>query len=170
MADNVAVTAGTGTTIATDDVSAVHFQKVKLVDGTADSSTVIPGGAEGLKVETDVPTNPAIDYASSTNLDASGTVNLDTGERASKKLRAVEVFCSVPFKAALHTVDNGSESASPKGIGGSLGEGYWRWDSPSRDYVFTGTTGGTDAFRVKVTSLDANTDDASAYAVFYMED
>lgn len=44
MADNLAITAGTGTTIATDDVSTVHYQKVKLVDGTADSSTVIAAG------------------------------------------------------------------------------------------------------------------------------
>jgi len=170
VANNLGVTVGVDATIATDDVSTVHYQRVKLVDGTEDSSTVIPGSSEGLRVEADVPTNPVRDYASTTNLDAAATVNLDTGERASKKLRAVEVFCSVPFKAALHTVDNSVESTDPAGIGGSLSDGYWRWDTPSRDYVFTGTTAGTDAFRVKVTSLDANTDDANAYAVFYMED
>lgn len=170
MADNVDVTPGTGATIATDDVSTVHYQRIKLVDGTLDSTTAIPGSAEGLKVEADVPTNPVLDYASSTALNAGGTVNLDSGERASKKLRAVEVFCSVPFKAALHTVDNSVESTNPKGIGGSLSDGSWRWITPSRDYVATGTTAGTDAFRVKVTSLDGNTDGASAYAVFYMED
>jgi hypothetical protein len=38
MADNVAITAGTGTSIATDDVSSVHFQKVKL-DLGADGAT-----------------------------------------------------------------------------------------------------------------------------------
>jgi len=49
MADNVAITAGAGTTIATDDVSGIHFQRVKLVDGTLDSTTVIAagGGVEG---------------------------------------------------------------------------------------------------------------------------
>lgn len=44
MADNVAITAGSGTTVATDDVSGAHFQKVKLADGTADSSTAIAAG------------------------------------------------------------------------------------------------------------------------------
>lgn len=39
MADNVAITAGSGTTIATDDVSGAHYQKFKLYDGTADSTT-----------------------------------------------------------------------------------------------------------------------------------
>jgi hypothetical protein len=170
VANNVGIATGADATAATDDVGGVHYQVVKLADGTEDSSTRIPGSARGLKVEADVPTNGVMDYASSTNLDASATVNLDTGERASKKLKAVEVFSSVPFKAALHTIDNTVESTNPKGIGGSLSEGYWRWVAPHRDYVATGTTAGTDAFRVKVTSLDSTTDDASAYAVFYMED
>lgn len=43
--DNVAITAGSGTTIATDDVSSVHYQRVKLVDGTLDSTAAIPGDA-----------------------------------------------------------------------------------------------------------------------------
>lgn len=41
MADNVNVTAGTGTVIATDQVGADHYQKIKLADGTADSSTMV---------------------------------------------------------------------------------------------------------------------------------
>jgi hypothetical protein len=52
MADNVPITAGSGTTIATDDVSTVHYQKVKLVDGTADSTAAIAGDAtNGLDVD-----------------------------------------------------------------------------------------------------------------------
>lgn len=44
MADNVNITAGAGTTIATDQCGTDHYQKVKLVDGTADSTTVITAG------------------------------------------------------------------------------------------------------------------------------
>lgn len=52
MADNVAITAGSGTSIATDDVGGNHFQRVKLVDGTLDSSAAIPGDAtNGLDVD-----------------------------------------------------------------------------------------------------------------------
>ena len=39
MADNIAITAGTGTTVATDDIGGVHFERVKLIhgaDGTND--------------------------------------------------------------------------------------------------------------------------------------
>lgn len=55
MSDNVThPLTGTGTADvaqATDDVGGVHFVKVKLADGTADSSAMIPGTAsEGLKV------------------------------------------------------------------------------------------------------------------------
>jgi hypothetical protein len=48
MADTVEITAGSGTVIATDDVTGVHYQRVKLVDGTLDSTTAIKagGGAE----------------------------------------------------------------------------------------------------------------------------
>jgi hypothetical protein len=49
MADNISITAGT---VATDQVGSEHYQKVKLVDGTADSSLGIPGDATyGLDVD-----------------------------------------------------------------------------------------------------------------------
>ena len=52
MADNVNITPGSGATVATDDVAGVHIQKVKIVDGTADSATAIPGDAtNGLDVD-----------------------------------------------------------------------------------------------------------------------
>lgn len=52
MADNVAITAGSGTSIATDDVGGVHYQYVKLANGTLDSSTPIPAdSAKGLYVD-----------------------------------------------------------------------------------------------------------------------
>lgn len=60
MADNLAITAGSGTTIGTDDVSGVHIQKVKLIDGTVDSSTTIPGSANGLQVAGQVAADAAM--------------------------------------------------------------------------------------------------------------
>ena len=52
MADNVPITAGSGTSIATDDCAGVQFQRIKLVDGTLDSTAVIPGDAtNGLDVD-----------------------------------------------------------------------------------------------------------------------
>lgn len=39
MSDNVAISAGVGTSIATDDCAGVQYQFVKLADGTLDSTT-----------------------------------------------------------------------------------------------------------------------------------
>lgn len=41
MADNVPITPGTGTLIATDEVGGVHYQKVKLAFGAADAATLV---------------------------------------------------------------------------------------------------------------------------------
>lgn len=67
MADNVAITAGTGTTIATDEVSVQttnglgHVQFVKLVDGTLNGTDAIPGTtASGLLVNTELPAAAAL--------------------------------------------------------------------------------------------------------------
>lgn len=52
MADNVAITAGSGTSIATDDVSGAHYQKMKIYDGTADSTNAaIVDSSGNLQVE-----------------------------------------------------------------------------------------------------------------------
>lgn len=54
MADTVAITAGTGTTIGTDEVTIggtlQHVQRVKLVDGTDGGTALISGDANGLNV------------------------------------------------------------------------------------------------------------------------
>lgn len=44
MADNLTLPA-TGSVAATDDIAGIHYQRVKLVDGTLDSTAAIPGDA-----------------------------------------------------------------------------------------------------------------------------
>lgn len=51
MADNTTITPGAGTTIATDDVGGVHYQKMKMFDPTDDSSTGIGIAANPLRVD-----------------------------------------------------------------------------------------------------------------------
>lgn len=45
MADNVAITAGAGTTIATEDISGVHHQKVKIEFGADGAATLVEAAA-----------------------------------------------------------------------------------------------------------------------------
>jgi hypothetical protein len=59
MADNVNVTAGAGTTIATDQCGTDHYQKIKLADGLADSTTMVGagGGVEATALRVTVATD-----------------------------------------------------------------------------------------------------------------
>jgi len=41
MADNIPITAGSGTTVATDDIGGVHHQLVKIEFGAADAATQV---------------------------------------------------------------------------------------------------------------------------------
>lgn len=75
MADNISITAGAGTVVATDQVGTDHYQKVKLVDGTADSSAAIPGDAtDGLVVNSKRPNRGTL---------STGTITSTTSVQAS---------------------------------------------------------------------------------------
>lgn len=115
MADNVAITAGSGTSISTDDVSGVHYQRVKLVDGTADSSAVIPGDAtNGLDVDvTRVSGNVTVvnagTFATQATLAAEttkviGTINVAAGQTiAVSQGTAASLNCTEASASAIKT-------------------------------------------------------------------
>jgi hypothetical protein len=75
VADNINITSGAGTVVATDQVGTDHYQKIKLVDGTADSSTAIPGDAtDGLVVNPKRPNRGTL---------STGTITSTTSVQAS---------------------------------------------------------------------------------------
>ncbi len=78
MADNVVLNAGAGgATLATDDVAGVHYQRVKLVDGTLEGTGAIGGDAtNGLDVDVTRVT---------------GTVTTDPSDRALRDVGKVDV-------------------------------------------------------------------------------
>lgn len=60
MADNLTLPA-TGSVAATDDIGGIHYQRMKLVDGTLDSTAAIPGDAtDGLVVNPKRPNRGTI--------------------------------------------------------------------------------------------------------------
>lgn len=81
MADNVAITAGTGTAIAADDVSSVFYQKVKLDVGGDGATLPVSATANAIPVKAldDVIT---IDATPDTNALADGDVAFATQEVA----------------------------------------------------------------------------------------
>lgn len=102
MADNVDITAGTGTTVATDDVAGVHYQRVKLVDGTLDSTAAIAGDAtNGLDV--DVTRLPAL-VAGTANI---GDVDIASPLGAGTEAAAVRVTVATDSTGLLSVDDNG---------------------------------------------------------------
>lgn len=115
------------------------------------------------------PTNPVNNYQTSASLAAGSEVDLDTPEAAAKKLRSVEVWASVAFRARIFTVDNAVESTDPLAVGGGSAHEPYQFVSPHRDYITLGTTAGLDAFRIEVVNLDDN-DAADVYATFHYED
>lgn len=101
MADNLTTgttlaTIPSGTVIATDDVSGVQFQKVKLIDGTADSATVIAAGggveAGALRVTIANDSTGVVsvdDNGSSLTVDGTVAVTLAAGAAAIAKAEDV---------------------------------------------------------------------------------
>lgn len=75
MADNVQITAGSGTTIATDEVTdgtlgTAQVQYVKIMDGTLNGTTKATVNAMGLKVDASGAAVPVTDNAGSITVDA----------------------------------------------------------------------------------------------------
>lgn len=78
MADGVAITAGSGTTILTDETATGHAQVVKLAIATDASATLIPADADGLLVNL------------GTNNDVTGTVTANAGTNLNTSALALE--------------------------------------------------------------------------------
>lgn len=97
MADNVVLNAGTGgETCATDDVLGVQYQRVKLTDGTADSTTVVATGngtntnALRVTVASDSTGVVGATQSGTWNINnVSGTVSLPTGAATAAKQPAL---------------------------------------------------------------------------------
>lgn len=116
MADNIAITAGSGTSVATDDVSGLHYQRVKLSDGTADASTPIAAGngtnASALRVTvaSDSTGTSIVTQATASNLNAQTVGNVahdaaDSGNPVKVGGRAIAGISGVTLVAADDRAD-----------------------------------------------------------------
>jgi hypothetical protein len=149
MADNVPITAGSGTNVATDDVAGVHFQRVKLVDGTLDSSTAIPGDAtNGLDVDvTRVQGSVTVAQATAGNLNA--TVVAGSG------------FPGVATDGST-IISTGTLAMGTDGTNAQT----MRMSTAGEQYVFIGGDNGSGGFQTA--SFDATLTDAESNAVSHL--
>lgn len=72
MADNVDVTPGSGATVATDDVSGVQYQRIKVAFG-ADGAAADVNTGNGFPVDVEVVSIPASIYSGQETVDSAGT-------------------------------------------------------------------------------------------------
>lgn len=117
------------------------------------------------------PAGEARAHSSSTDTAAGGTLDADTADfgGVTKKLAQVDAWASVPYKATIMSVSNGTETILDV-LGGKAGESLV-WNPPHKDYyeVAFSANAGFDGFRVEMTNLD-NSQAANLYATLYTED
>jgi hypothetical protein len=101
MADNVVLDPGAGgATVATDDIGGVHYERVKLTDGTADSATFINSGngthTNALRVTIASDTTGVVAVT-----DNGGTLSVDDGAGSLTVDGSVTADTELPAAAAL---------------------------------------------------------------------
>lgn len=108
MADNLELNAGSGgASLSTDDVSGQHYQRIKLTDGTANSTEVIAGDtANGLDVD--------VTRVSGT-VTVAGTVTASAGTNLNTSTLALEAGGNLAtIAASLGVVDDWDETDRAK--------------------------------------------------------
>jgi hypothetical protein len=140
VADNVAITAGAGTSIATDEVGTDHYQRVKLADGTADSSTAIAAGngtaANALRVSVASDSTGQVKVTDGTNTIAIATAGADGESNTANRLKA-EVY---------NDIFNGSTWDRQRGDVG----GIWVRPFPGRGALAQGAASSTSSSSTQV--------------------
>lgn len=123
MADNVAITAGSGTSIATDDVSSVHYQIVKQAIGALNKVSLLQpcsvGGIAGATADVTVVGTSAILfgvswYSTQAQTAAAGSLVFRDSTSSSTGTTLVGVFLSTGIGAAQHR--DGTAWFGPQGI------------------------------------------------------
>lgn len=134
MADNVPITAGSGTTIATDDVAGVHYQAVKVVDATLDSTNRLIIDSSG-----------RISVVLAANSVASFPVDI-----IAQTLGAISVTQTRPSTAAVTSVAASATSVTLLALNTSRRDSSIYNDSSADLYIKLGTTASTTSFTVKL--------------------
>ncbi len=102
MADNVGVTEGGDRTIATDEVAGVNYQRVKLADGTPDSTDYVAGDhTNGLDVDVTRVQGTVATSSTAEGATADSAVTSDTTGTVSGKLRGLIKWAYERMPASL---------------------------------------------------------------------
>jgi hypothetical protein len=121
MAENIDVTPGTGATIAADDVAGVKYQQIKIVDGTADSTTPITatGGALDINIKSGNPTTIIATQGTASNLKVEATI---AGAQTLAAVTAITNDIGIKDNGNSITVDNGGTFAVQGTVVGTIAD------------------------------------------------
>lgn len=102
MADNVEITAGLGTIIATDDIGGNHYQKIKIFDATADSTVGVTADTTyGLASDVKRMVEPAIVTGSGNLTGSSQSVALTLNGQANATFQFTGTWtATITFEAS----------------------------------------------------------------------
>lgn len=76
MADTVPITAGSGTSIATDDISSVHYQRIKLIHGADGINAGDVSATNGLPIQGVTMTSTSVNWTSATSLNTASSISV----------------------------------------------------------------------------------------------
>lgn len=174
MADNVAITAGTGTAIAADDVSSVFYQKIKLDGGGDGVSAPITGDtANGLDVDvTRLPALPAGDNnIGNVDIVTLPTVELKAGTATIGKLAAnsgVDIGdVDVVSLPALPAGTNNIGVVTPYALPANIVQGC---TAKIEDTNSTSIIAADGALRIYLTSIIVTNSDATVGTLVTIQD
>lgn len=157
---------GLGAQTATDEIGAIHYQRIKLVQGIDGVSDGDVAKTNPLPI-TQTYTSPQSSLSSSVGLVPGASVDLNSaqiGTDKTGKLIGLLPSSSAPLKVELKTVQDGIPSATKAVF--FTGPGNDRFWHPSSKDFFTvaySLTAGFDGFRVTVTNLDTGLQGCDVY-------
>lgn len=152
MADNVVIDPGAGgATVATDDVAGIHYQRVKLVESTAESTTPTGVSANPLRVDpTGTTAQPVTDNGSTLSVDdGGGNISIDDGGNTITVDGTVAISGAIDTElpAAAALADNTANPTVP-----GVGSFDHVWDGATWDRLPGNSTDGA------LVNLGANND------------
>jgi len=183
LADNVAITAGTGTNVAADDIAGVYYQRVKLslgADGTANDASAGAGavgtGTQRVTLASDDPAVASLSALDDWDESDRAKVNIIVGQAGiaagagavGATVPRVTLASDDPGVAKLGTIDTSAASVA-KAV-----KGEYETVAASQTAQVLGATGGTGDFISHLLVIPATTspgavtllDNATSITVF----
>lgn len=146
MANNIAVTEGSGKSVATEDISSVQYQKIKLIDGTPGSTTPVGTASNPLNVtmpSATLPTGAATSMKQDTGNSSLASIDTKVSDVATQTTLALIKAKTDNLDTALSGIKTGTDkipsspsqehttAVSPSSVRLTDGSAFYKATTPS---------------------------------------